>query len=83
MKELHFKISSREYQILELISLGHSTKEIALELSVSAETIKTHRYNLLKKLDAKNVAHLIRLAGDKRLFNSKSNLKVIPLGLTN
>ena len=56
------KISSRELEVLELISLSYSTNEIASLLYISPETAKSHRKNLLVKLDARNSAGLIRKA---------------------
>jgi DNA-binding NarL/FixJ family response regulator len=56
------EISKREIEILRLISLGCSTKDIANQLHVSNETVKSHRKNLFKKLSAKNSANLIRNA---------------------
>jgi DNA-binding NarL/FixJ family response regulator len=47
------EITSREYEVLELISLGLSNKEIGEKLFLSESTIKTHVSNLLIKLDAK------------------------------
>lgn len=58
----HIKISSREQEVLQLISLAYSTTEIADALYISPETAKTHRKNLLMKLDAKNSAGLVRKA---------------------
>lgn len=46
-------ISSREYDVLKLISKGFSNKEIGDRLFLSESTIKTHVSNLLVKLDAK------------------------------
>jgi len=55
-------ISEREHQVLEMISFGHSTEEIAEELFLSSETIKSHRRSLLVKFRARNTAQLIRIA---------------------
>jgi DNA-binding NarL/FixJ family response regulator len=55
-------ITKRESEILILISKGLSVKEIASELNVSAETIKTHRKNLLRKFHVKNSPQLIKMA---------------------
>jgi len=59
---LSVRITSRERQVLERISKGESSPEIAEALEVSIETIKSHRKSLLMKLKAKNTAHLIRVA---------------------
>ena len=56
----HMQVSQREYQVLQLIAAEHSTNEIASKLFVSDHTIHTHRNNLLRKLDVKNTAGLVR-----------------------
>jgi DNA-binding NarL/FixJ family response regulator len=62
------EISKREIEILKLISLGYSTKDIANQLHVSNETVKSHRKNLFKKLSAINSADLIRKAFNRELI---------------
>lgn len=54
------KISNRELEVLQLISMAYSTAEIAQELFIGSETAKTHRKNLMAKLDSKNSAGLVR-----------------------
>lgn len=44
----------RERQILRLIAAGHTNDEIAQQLNLSIHTIKTHAYNLYRKIDAPN-----------------------------
>jgi len=56
------RISAREHEVLNQISYGLTTKEIASKLYVSDHTIITHRKNLLIKLQARNTAGLIRKA---------------------
>lgn len=48
------KLSKRELEILELISLGNSDKEIASNLNISARTVQTHVKRIVIKLDARN-----------------------------
>jgi len=55
------EITTREKQVLKLISYGFSTTEIADSLNVTNETVKTHRKHLLRKLGANNVAALVRV----------------------
>lgn len=62
-------ITPREKQVLILIANEYSTKQIASELSVAYETAHSHRKNLLRKLDAKNAAGLIRTAFEKGLLH--------------
>jgi DNA-binding CsgD family transcriptional regulator len=52
------KISVREMEILRLVSIGHSSKQIAQELGVSARTIDNHRQNLLRKTGCRSSSEL-------------------------
>ncbi len=51
---LNDKLSSREQEILDLLALGLSNKEIGEKLFVSVNTVKTHILSLYNKLDVKN-----------------------------
>ncbi|MFY0602408.1 MAG: response regulator transcription factor [Flavobacteriaceae bacterium] len=62
MKIKELEITSREYEVLELISLGLSNKEIAEKLFLSESTIKTHVSNLLIKLNAKRRTQALQIA---------------------
>ena len=61
-------ITDRELQVLKLVSLAYSTEEIARELFIGTETAKTHRKNLLIKMEEKNAAGLVRKAYESGLF---------------
>lgn len=50
----------RELQVLRLIAEGKSTKEIGHLLSVSEKTVRTHRANIMKKLEVQDTATLVR-----------------------
>ena len=52
----------REREVLKLIAAGHTTHEIAATLFISEYTAETHRRNLLRKLDLRNTADLVRYA---------------------
>lgn len=60
-------LSNKETEVLGLISKGLTTKEIAAKLFVSSRTIETHRANILKKLEVKNTAELIKKATEMNL----------------
>ena len=62
------RLTKRELQILELAVLGNSNQEIADILEKSKRTIEAHRFNLMKKLDVKNLASLIKKANDLNLI---------------
>jgi DNA-binding NarL/FixJ family response regulator len=55
-------LTERERDVLKRIAEGQSTKEIAALLEISARTVETHRANLMRKLDVRSVAQLVRLA---------------------
>ena len=61
-------LSNKETKVLGLISKGLTTKEIAAKLFVSSRTIETHRANILKKLEVKNTAELIKKATEMNLI---------------
>ncbi|WP_108867484.1 response regulator transcription factor [Aquimarina aquimarini] len=63
-------ISNREHEVLCKVAEGLSNKEIAHQLYVSENTIKTHVSNLLAKLNAKRRTQAIQIA---------KKLKIIPL----
>lgn len=54
-------LTNREKEILDMISFGFSSDEIAQDLFLSAETIRSHRKSLLQKFKARNTAQLIRM----------------------
>jgi DNA-binding NarL/FixJ family response regulator len=62
-------LTRREKEVLELISDGLTTQEIADKLFVSPTTVDTHRKNLLLKLEAKNVAAMIKAAAKFKLIS--------------
>ena len=59
------KLSSREYQVFSLLVQGVRAKEIAQRLHLSPKTVDTYRASLMKKLDIKHVAGLVRFAMDR------------------
>ena len=54
------KLTERELQIMDLIGQGLTNKEIAQQLYISLETVKSHRKHLLLKTESRNTAMLIR-----------------------
>jgi len=56
--ETPFKLTKREKQILSLVLKLKNNKDIAEELEISKRTAEVHRFNLMKKLDVKNLLEL-------------------------
>lgn len=57
--ERKVRITEREQEVLELLSRGLTTKEIANELFLSTHTVESHKKNMKEKLSAKNVIDLV------------------------
>ena len=55
-------ISEREYEVLQLIAAGHSNQEIADQLYISLNTVKSHSSNLFSKLDVKRRTQAVQKA---------------------
>ena len=68
-KLTHEVLSDREYQVLRLIAIGKSVKEIAFELSLSVKTISTYRTRIMEKMKLKTNADIIRYAVHEKLVD--------------
>jgi FixJ family two-component response regulator len=55
-------LTPREQEILGLVTAGLMNKQVAAELGVSEITIKVHRGNVMKKMGARSLADLVRMA---------------------
>lgn len=55
------EISAREQEIINLLSLHHTTKEIGDKLCISPNTVNTHRRNIIKKLHVSSTGEVIGL----------------------
>lgn len=60
-------LTTRERELLRLITEGYTNNEIADKICLSPETIKGYRKNLLLKLGAKNTALLVKIALEQKL----------------
>lgn len=54
------QLTKREFDILELLEKGKTSKEIGIQLNMSYRTVEVHRYHLLKKMDCKRTTELLR-----------------------
>jgi two-component system, NarL family, response regulator NreC len=55
-------LSDREREVLRLLALGHTNREIAEQLHISVRTAETHRAHIMQKLLLSNRAELVRYA---------------------
>jgi DNA-binding NarL/FixJ family response regulator len=56
------KLSDREFEVLQLIGQGKSTRDIAAQLHLSSKTVDVHRAHIREKLELKDVTSLVRYA---------------------
>lgn len=61
-------LTAREKEILKLLAEGQSVKEIAAGLNLSVKTVEAHKFNLMRKLDIHNKAHLVQYAIQKKII---------------
>ena len=62
------RLSSREREVLQLLSEGRSSKEVASSLDLSVKTAETHRANIMRKLKIHSVSELVRYAVRNRII---------------
>ena len=53
-------LTSREHEILGFVVAGTMNKQIAFELDVSENTVKTHRARIMRKMEVASLAELVR-----------------------
>jgi DNA-binding NarL/FixJ family response regulator len=58
----HDRLTPRERQVLQLVSEGKSTKEVAHLLYISVKTVESHRGRIMDKLEIRETAGLVRYA---------------------
>ena len=63
-------LSEREVEVLKLIALGHSNKEIAEMLYLSVKTVETYKARIMEKLDLNSRASLVRFALNQGLLTA-------------
>jgi two-component system, NarL family, response regulator NreC len=67
------RMTKREQNIIDLIALGYSNKEIAGELSIAVHTVKSHVHNIMEKLALHTRLELACFARRKDLINDTSD----------
>jgi FixJ family two-component response regulator len=62
LREKYELLTARERQVMALVTSGLMNKQVANKLSISEVTVKMHRGSVMRKLGAKSVAMLTRMA---------------------
>ncbi len=63
------RLTTREREILKLISEGYTSRKIAAMLYIKLNTVLTHRVQIMRKLDLHNIAEIIKYAIRSRLVS--------------
>ncbi|MBL10211.1 MAG: DNA-binding response regulator [Acidiferrobacteraceae bacterium] len=64
---VHENLSNREYQVFFMLASGKKVKEVAKDLSISINTVNTHRSRILAKMNLENNSEIIRYALKNKL----------------
>ncbi len=56
------KLTSREKEVVYCLADGLTSKEIAAKIGISSKTVEFHRHNIMRKLEVKGVAGIVRYA---------------------
>jgi FixJ family two-component response regulator len=64
-------LSAREREVMALVTSGLMNKQVAAEVGLSEITVKIHRGNVMKKMDAKTLADLVRMAESLGIVSPK------------
>jgi FixJ family two-component response regulator len=64
-------LTPREQEIIALVASGLMNKQIAAEIGVSEVTVKVHRGNVMRKMGAKSLADLIRMADVLEIYRPR------------
>jgi len=66
-KEIPFNLTNKEVKVLSLVLSGLTNKEISEKLQNSKRTVETHRFNLMRKMEVKNLMELSKKAQEHNL----------------
>ena len=62
MQALFATLTAREQEVMALVTAGLMNKQIAAEIGIAEITVKIHRGHIMKKMGAKSLADLVRMA---------------------
>ncbi len=66
LRPVRSRLTDREWEVLDLLSTGATTDQIAKQLVLSSETVRSHLKNLYRKLEVNSREEAVRAAGQLR-----------------
>jgi FixJ family two-component response regulator len=73
MRLRYESLTPREREVIALVTAGLMNKQVAAEMDVTEISVKVHRGNLMRKMGAKSLAELVRMADLLRVPSPKPN----------
>jgi FixJ family two-component response regulator len=64
-------LTNREKEVLVHVTLGLLNKQISAEMGISEVTVKIHRGHMMRKMNAKSVAHLVKMSEQIRVESAR------------
>ena len=71
LRERYASLTLREREVMGLVVSGLLNKQVGSELGISEITVKAHRGNMMKKMKADSVAHLVKIATQLRVVPTR------------
>jgi len=72
IRALYQSLTSREKEVMTLVTSGLMNKQVAAQINLSEITVKIHRGHVMRKMNAKSLADLVRMAETLGLSITKS-----------
>jgi DNA-binding NarL/FixJ family response regulator len=76
-KSLGVRLTSREFEVLQLVAEGSANKQVAAELGISIKTVEKHRQHVMQKLNIHETAGLTRYAIAQGIIESSVQVTIV------